>query len=338
MSVPECKDPQKNLPLIEKRMRKGIQQNFSEISISNSGGHRVSFVKAQALGNDFVILEQTEQTSNLTPDQISRLAHRRYGIGCDQVILFSPPSPLLLNSDEYQTSPVIDVSFYNQDGSKAQACGNGSRALAHYFFEHYSCDSPLTLRTKGGSLIAEKTKQNISSSKDFSEIGGFNRGGEISILLPEPNIKPCDDLKDLPPMIGQIEAYQLVDVGNLHLICFVEDLSKIDILVQGPLLEHHSLFQGRRFQEKGVNVSFANLIDRHLIHLKVWERGAGFTGACGTAACAAMASAFLLGKTAPQVQVHQTGGNLMISWKKGEFTLQGPAEIVYWGEIILPLS
>lgn len=261
----------------------------------------IPFIKAQGLGNDFVMISQDPETPELTPELIVKLSDRRRGIGCDQVILFRLPEDGL--------EPIVYVAYFNADGTPAQACGNGSRALANYLINDLNFQSPLILRTKNADITAEM------------------KGGLISLTFPEPLITTHWDLHSLPVVVGQSHPYQTVDVGNPHLICFVDDLSKIEVTEQGPVLENQPVFLG-----EGINVSFAQILNRNIIDLRVWERGAGFTGACGTAACATMAAAFKLGLVDDCVDVHQAGGDLLISWMDGVFKMQGPAETVFVGK------
>lgn len=280
----------------------------------------IPFIKAQALGNDFVMIQSDAGMPDLTPELIRNLADRRRGIGCDQVVEYAPFS--LKGADRNGVADLgggiwnIHVTFYNADGSKAQACGNGSRALANYLFTTLNYPSPLILQTKGGDLKAEKICNKI-----------------VALTYPEPKQTYHWDLTALPQTFSQHSPYQTINVGNPHLICFVEDLSQIDVLSQGPLLENNPIFKN-----EGINVSFAQILDKRSIKLAVWERGAGFTGACGTAACATMGAAFSLGLVDDTVTIHQQGGELGLTWKDGVFKLEGPAETVFTGTYYIPHS
>ena len=265
----------------------------------------IPFIKAQGLGNDFVMISQGPETPDLTPERIVKISNRRHGIGCDQVILFQLP--------EEGMDPIVQVTFFNADGTQAQACGNGSRALANYLLNDLNYASPLILQTKNADITAEMS------------------GSFVTLIYPDPQLTTDWDVSLLPLMKGQSQPYQTVDVGNPHLVCFVEDLSKIEVTEQGLFLENQTIFLG-----KGINVSFAQIVNRNTIKLRVWERGAGFTGACGTAACATMAAAFMFGLVDDSVVVYQDGGDLLISWTDGIFKMQGPAKTVFVGVFRIP--
>jgi diaminopimelate epimerase len=207
------------------------------------------------------------------------------------------------------------VSFYNADGSEAMACGNGSRALANYLFQEKDLSSPLTLRTKGGELMARQI------GKD-----------SVALTFPHPKIMERSDLNELPLMPGQQGPYVYVDVGNPHLICFLSQMDQIKLDQDGPLLSNHPLFNAAQGGEVGgVNVSFVHCRDRQSIDLVVWERGAGFTGACGTAACAVMVAASQRGLVDSTVMIHQQGGDLELVWEGETLKMTGPAQTVFRG-------
>lgn len=269
-----------------------------------------SFVKSEALGNDFVILEcsSPDKLNTISLDHVQRLCDRRQGVGCDQLIRF------------YQVDPAtIHVVFYNQDGREALACGNGSRALVRYLRDTNRLNPTATLHTKKGQLLTDLT---------------VNQHDLVSLEFDYPSFLPNSELLSLDRIPGLLKDYDLVDVGNLHLVGFVPD--PFDPLLDswGPVLEAKTLFPD------GVNVSFAACRGRSHIELRVWERGAGYTGACGTAACATFAAALAhnwVDET--NIRVHQTGGNLFLSrlWKdrRPKLQLVGPARTVYEGTIIL---
>ncbi len=266
----------------------------------------ITFYKAHGLGNDFVIFE-TPQNLILSPRLLCKIADRRHGIGCDQIIVYHHLSPTMVN-----------VRFYNADGSEAAACGNGARALGKLLFiQQTEGFQPLTFQTAGGVLIVKHQSD-----------------GQIQVKLPAPNFhwmqipQRQEGLHDLPIQEGQISPYYTVNVGNPHLISFVENVDLVEVELIGPLLEVHPLFPQR------INVSFAQIMNDHLIKLVVWERGSGFTGACGTAACAAVAVGIQQELIAGAVQVQQPGGNLLIDWQEDRpILMSGTAAITFRGEL-----
>lgn len=261
----------------------------------------IKFIKAQALGNDFIIIQQQKGFPLLTTEQLQKMAARRTGVGCDQFIFF-----------ELEDSCSIHVSFYNADGSEALACGNGSRALATYVMSDLGCESPVTIQTKNACLTACKQSDGVS------------------VTFPKPKLLHNDDIRVLPQTNSQLSPYFMADIGNQHLICFVEDLSLVPVETQGKVLEKHTLFG-----EEGINVSFAQIVDDSHIQLAVWERGAGFTGACGTAACATAFVAHRQGLVKENVVVHQLGGDLKVTLGDDYLDLKGEAEIIFVGEYSL---
>lgn len=270
----------------------------------------IVFYKAHGSGNDFVIFE-SPRNFILSPRLICKIADRRQGIGCDQVIVYHRLTPT-----------AFSVRFYNADGSEAAACGNGSRALGKLLFKlQPEGEQTLTFHTAGGVL-------NIEQQPD----------GQILVKLPPPKFhwtqipQQQEGLHDLPIQEGQISPYYTVNVGNPHLISFFENIDLIDIKNIGCLLEAHSLFPQK------INVSFAQILEPSLLKLIVWERGSGFTGACGTAACATAVVAIQQGLAANCVSVKQSGGDLLINWQNdGSILMTGPAVITFHGELDLSI-
>lgn len=265
----------------------------------------ISFYKAQGLGNDFVIFEAPENLL-LSPSLIQRIADRKRGVGCDQVIVYNK-----ISTAEYS------VRFYNLDGGEVSSCGNGARALGKLLFDQENQPKQvLTFHTKGGLLNVCKQP-----------------GNQVQVTLPPPKFDWADipqrhkDLHELPIQEGQISPYYTINVGNPHLVAFFENINLIDIKKTGLFLEHHSLFPER------INVSFVEIKDKHRLKIEVWERGSGFTGACGTAACATAVLAILHGLAHGPVIVEQSGGDLLIEWQEHHSILMtGPAAIVFKGE------
>lgn len=274
----------------------------------------IPFIKAQGLGNDFVILESptSQSLETLYPrGMIRHMADRRLGIGCDQIIIYH-------RSSRHD----VNVIFFNGDGTEALACGNGSRALISYLFQENLIESPVSLHTKGGILLGEKS---------------VHLDGTFSVLLtfPSPTLVDREDLAQLPEVQGQQEKYIFVTIGNPHLICFIESLDTINIDSWGPILSTHPIFKSSKMSETDdVNVSFVEYRAPDHLYLKVWERGAGYTGACGTAACAAFAAlkAIIHTPITDTIQVHQKGGDLQLTWTDHGIKMSGPTKTVFKGE------
>jgi diaminopimelate epimerase len=267
------------------------------------------FHKMHGLGNDFVIFDAREGAVAMDPARARRIADRHTGVGCDQVILIEP-------------SDVADVRMriWNADGSEVEACGNATRCVALL--------GPSTIETKGGILTAKANGGGATVDM------GIPRFGWEAIPLAYPM-----DTASMPVAWEGLENPVAINVGNPHIVFFVEDMSSIDLARLGPLIEKDPLFP------EGVNVNFAEVriggmnvdgVRRGGIDLRVWERGAGLTQACGTGACAtAVAAIKYLGFNSP-VGVQLPGGMLVIEWAEGEsIRMTGPAAHVFTGETSL---
>jgi len=247
------------------------------------------FTKACGLGNDFVILELPQ--SNLeTLSQ--KIADRRYGIGCDQIIFYK----------HTENPNTLNVRFFNQDGSEAESCGNGTRCLAKWFMQTHNVAN-CTLNTLGGIVSCKLDGTNVS----------------VDYPLPkrEANIFTAE-------IHGMCDA---VYVGNPHLVCFTDRIEELEQLA--PTLENHPNFPNR------TNVGFVQVVDSNTLKLQVWERGAGLTPACGSGACAAAFAAFSRGLTSNLIHVEQPGGTLTINIEDTHLTMTGEGRLIYCGEIDL---
>ncbi len=257
--------------------------------------------KMNGLGNDFVIIDQRIHELNLSKDQIIKICDRNY-IGCDQLILI-------------KKNRKIDASleFYNSDGSMSGACGNGTRCVAEFLSKENN-KKQITVWTSSGSL-----KSNILGNKLV----------ETEIGIPKTNwneipLNKSLDTKDLKIEILDKDNSKLVggtavNVGNPHIIFFVEDIENFDLKKIGPKIENHELFPEK------CNVTLAKIINKNLIKVKVWERGAGLTKACGTAACATAFVANIKGLTEKNTDVEFTLGKLSISIdQKDSIHMKGP--------------
>lgn len=279
----------------------------------------ITFTKAVALGNDFVILDAREEALSLTKDQIQFLANRRQGVGCDQVIFLLPP-----------IDPLADVrlKLYNADGSEAGACGNGTRCVSRLLMEEEEKDT-LCIETAGTLCRTTWAKGRKGEEAGISVTLGVPRFDWDNIPLAHP-----EAFRDVS--YNTIASF-CVNVGNPHAVFFVGDVDLIPLASIGPQIENHSAFPDR------VNVGFAEIVNKGTVRLRVWERGAGYTMACGTGACAAAVAAIHQklvnsAERAP-LRVIQEGGEILVDWREGHpITMIGPAQISFRGEISISES
>lgn len=275
---------------------------------------RLKFSKMHGLGNDFVVLNGVTQAIQLSREQLRYLADRHRGVGCDQILLV-----------ESATQPNVDFRYriFNADGGEVEQCGNGARC-----FVHFVRDQGLTTKDE----IRVETKSGIIAPR-------LDPNGEVSVDMGAPRFAPGD----IPLRRAERTARYELDVvgvkinvsalsmGNPHAVQVVDDVDAAPVLTQGPLIEHHPDFPAR------VNAGYMQIIHRGEIKLRVWERGAGETLACGSGACAAVVAGIALGLLERRVVVHTRGGQLVIEWQ-GEgapVMMTGPAETVFSGEIEL---
>ncbi len=256
------------------------------------------FHKMHGLGNDFVVIDARVDAAPMTMARARAIADRRTGIGCDQLILLEPAS----DAD-------AAMRIWNPDGSEAEACGNAMRALAVLI-------GTATLATKGGIV----------------RIAPDDGGAVVEIGTPrfgwqDIPLAYAMDTAAMPVGWEALETPVAVNVGNPHVVFFVDDLDAIDIERLGPLIEGDALFPER------INVNVAQIIDPNHIRLRTWERGAGLTRACGTGACATAVAGIRARRALGPVEVAMTGGNLTIDWHEGTaIRMTGPATHVFTGE------
>jgi diaminopimelate epimerase len=260
------------------------------------------FIKMHGLGNDFLVLDAREQPIALSAGQVRALANRHTGVGFDQLILIEPSS-----------SADVRLRFWNSDGGEVAACGNGSRAAAALLGGHHS------IETAGGRLDSTAT----------------SGGAEVDMGAPRwdwdavPLAYPMDTGK-LPLAWEDLAHPVALSVGNPHVVFFVADAAAVALEAIGPVIEHDPVFPER------VNVGIAQPIARDHLILRVWERGAGATLACGTGAVAAVAAAQRRGLVDAVVRVSLPGGDLRVTRRDdGHLLLAGPAVIAFIGEIDL---
>ena len=248
--------------------------------------------KMDGLGNDFIIFDKRKKSTSLTKDQIIKLADRN-NIGCDQVIFIDKDK----NSNAF-------LKFYNSDGGEISACGNGSRCAAYLLMKENN-DNKILLRTKAGILKAKLNKKNLVS---------INIGQPNFTWNEIPLLKKMD-YKNLKIKISNNEGKEIVggfalSVGNPHLIFFVEDFNQFNLKEIGPKLENHNYFPEK------CNITLASIKNKKKVKVKVWERGAGLTKCCGTAACATAVSGAVLNLIERCVDIEFSEGLLNIDWKK----------------------
>lgn len=275
----------------------------------------VKFTKMHGLGNDFVMIDAINQSLALTSDQIRFIADRHLGVGCDQVLLVEAPR-----------NPGVDFGYriYNADGGEVEQCGNGARCFVRFVRElGLTPKDELVVETKGGVIRPR-----------------IEPDGQVTVDMGIPSTRPQDipfvadaeALRYAVQVAQQVVELSVVSMGNPHAVLCVDDVSRAPVATLGPALEVHA-----RFPER-VNVGFMQIIGRAHIRLRVYERGAGETLACGTGACAAVVAGRKLGLLDEQVAVDVPGGRLLVRWGGGEgeeVRMTGPATRVYQGEIQL---
>jgi diaminopimelate epimerase len=267
---------------------------------------KVPFFKMHGLGNDFVVLDFRRDAIPLGAGAVRGLADRRTGIGCDQVILLEPP--------RHPATQVL-MRIRNADGSEAEACGNATRCVANLLYRE-TRSSRVRIETAAGLLEAEAL-----TDGSFAVDMGPARTAWHEIPLARAMDTDRVDLTS-GPLTGAV----CTNVGNPHATFFVDDVDTIDLASLGPALEHHPLFPER------ANIGIAKIGDRRSIRLRVWERGAGITRACGTGACAALVAAQRRGLTERRAAVELDGGTLHIAWREdGHVIMTGPATLSFEG-------
>ncbi len=274
---------------------------------------RVAFTKMQGAGNDFVVFDGVNQRIALTPEQIRRLADRRFGVGCDQVLVVERAA----NGADFR------YRIFNADGGEVEQCGNGARCFVRFVHDHgLTAKDEIQVETLAG-LIRPRLESD----------------GGVSVDMGVPRFEPRDvpfDAESRQPLYdlavdGQTLQVSVLSMGNPHAVQVVADVDAAPVNTQGPKIERHPRFPKR------VNAGYMQVIDRRHIRLRVWERGAGETLACGTGACAAVVAGRQRGLLDDTVKVSLPGGTLTVSWP-GEgrpVVLTGPAVTVYEGTIDL---
>lgn len=254
------------------------------------GRMALNFHKMHGLGNDFVIVDNRDQSHMFTSTQIRHIADRHFGIGCDQFIVLEPSG----KADVF-------MRIYNPDASEAGACGNATRCVAH-LLERSEC----AIETISGILPCERQAD-----------------GMITVDMGAP--------RSINDITVDGRAAISVDMGNPHCIFFVDDLNAVKVEAAGHLVESHPQFPNR------TNVEFAQILAPDKIRMRVWERGAGVTLACGSGACATIAAAVTKGISNRKAELLLDGGSLFLDWREsdGHILMTGPASDAFTGELSL---
>ena len=277
------------------------------------------FTKMHGAGNDFIVVDAINQDVSLSTEQWQRLADRRFGIGADQILIVERP-----------TEPGVDFRYriFNNDGGEVEQCGNGSRAFVRFVVDKgLSKERSIRVQTMSGII-------NPRMEED----------GSITVDMGAPRLEPSelpfdaaglggraegDDTLWPLPVAGKTVFVSVVSMGNPHAVQVVDDVDSAPVAQTGPLIESHARFPKR------VNAGYMQVVDRHHIRLRVYERGAGETLACGTGACAAVVAGIRRGLLDSPVRVSARGGELSIAWAgPGQpVYLSGPAVTVFEGEV-----
>jgi diaminopimelate epimerase len=284
---------------------------------------RLRFTKMHGAGNDFIVLDGTAAPLELTSAQAERLADRRFGIGADQILIV-----------ERSSTPGVDFRYriFNASGDEVEHCGNGARCFVRY------------VHARG---LTQQRRIKVETVNNLLELV-LQDDGQVTVDMNRPVFEhtriPFDAVGLVPRREGDFELWPLVDaggtalgevaalsMGNPHAVMRVADVKAAPVATLGPLVEGHARFP------RQVNAGFMALRSRQEIDLRVYERGAGETLACGTGACAAVVAGIRLGWLHARVTVHTRGGDLVIAWAGGDshVLMTGPAEFVFEGEIAL---
>ncbi|MFO7189458.1 MAG: diaminopimelate epimerase [Pseudomonadota bacterium] len=278
---------------------------------------KLRFTKMQGLGNDFVVFDGVRQRVELSREQLRRIADRHFGVGCDQILVVEPPRT---------AGADFRYRIYNADGGEVEQCGNGARCFARFVRDKGLTDKDrITVETLGGLITPQ-----------------IEPDGRVTVDMGVPVFEPAripfialtgELIESLDLGEAQVEITAL-SMGNPHAVQVVADVDAAPVAEQGPKIESHPRFPQR------VNAGFMQVVDRHTIRLRVYERGAGETLACGTGACAAAVTGIRRGLLDSPVTVRTRGGELTIRWAgvdnpAASVYMTGPAETVFEGEIIV---
>jgi len=282
------------------------------------------FTKMHGAGNDFVVLDGVRQTLAMTPERARALADRHFGVGCDQILLVEPAS-----------RPDADFRYriFNADGSEVEHCGNGARCFVRFVHEQgLSGRNPLRAELASGVIVLDETASgevvvDMGETRHDPQALPFDTRGLDSLPEGGDTLWRLELAGDAPGQPGTAVLLSLVAISNPHAVQVVDDVDAAPVGTLGPLIESHPRFAHR------VNAGFMQVIDRHAIRLRVYERGAGETLSCGTGACAAVAAGIRRGLLDSPVQVETRGGRLTVEWDGARLRMTGPAVTVFDGTV-----
>ncbi len=282
---------------------------------------KLKFTKMHGAGNDFVVIDAISQSIQLSADQCRLIGDRRFGIGADQILVV-----------EASSTPDVDFRYriFNADGGEVEQCGNGSRAFVRFVTDKKLTDkSSIRVETMSG-VIEPRLEADGSITVDMGApvLEPARVPADVNGLVATPQ---ADDQLWPLQISGKTTLFSLVSMGNPHAVQVVDDIDSAPVNQDGPLIENHERFPKR------INAGFMQIMNRHHIRLRVFERGAGETLACGTGACAAVVAGIRRGLLDSPVRVSARGGELSIAWAGPEqaVMLSGPAVTVFEGEINL---
>lgn len=278
----------------------------------------LKFCKMHGCGNDFIMVNGfCEQLPADRGSLAERLCNRHFGIGADGLITLEP-------EEGYD----FRMHIYQPDGSEAEMCGNGSRCAALFARQQGICKADeLNIATLAGLI-----RPAILEANETSGLVRVDMGAPRFAARNIPCTIPGDTVLEQPVEVsGREFRFSAVSMGNPHAVIFLDvPPQQFAVTTYGPLLEQHEIFPAK------TNVEFAQVLDKHTINMRVWERGVGETLACGTGACACAAAAILTGRAEAPVTVKLTGGDLQIAWEQGDsMFMTGPAEVSFFGEVEL---
>jgi diaminopimelate epimerase len=278
-----------------------------------TGTGTIGFRKMNGLGNDFVVLDARARALRLAPDMVRAIADRKEGVGCDQIIALEP-----------SRKADVFMRIWNADGGEVGACGNAARCVA-------------------GLVAAERGEPKVSIETESAVLGAtVNDDGSVTVDMGSPRFAwdeiplsgPFHDTRRIELQVGPIDAPVLhtpsvVNVGNPHCLFIVDDVAAHDLARFGPMLEHHPLFPER------ANISLVQVTGPDALKVRTWERGAGLTRACGTAACAAAIAAARRELVGRKVKVSLPGGDLNVEWREsdGHILMTGPYALDFEGTL-----
>ena len=263
---------------------------------------RVAFTKMQGAGNDFVVLDHTRQPFALSSEQLKKIADRHFGVGCDQILVVEKAE---------EDGADFRYRIFNADGGEVEQCGNGARCFVKFVHDRgLTTKSRIRVQTLGGVIEPR-----------------LEPDGEVSVDMGKPTTPVLERLN----VQGRHVEVTILSIGNPHAVQLVPDVASAPVSVQGPLIETHPRFPNR------VNAGYMQVLERNQIALRVWERGAGETLACGTGACAAVVAGISRKLVDSPVKVETRGGTLTIAWAGGDNAvfMKGPAATVFEGTLEL---